>query len=509
MLQEFERSNRLVIWIGFLSLISYLFLSFIFFPESIDDAYITLRFSQNLLNGYGLVFNPSEYVEGYSNLSWVLLLAVSGKLGIPMDIAMKVLSLIAGLATLTITYLCTKNFFNNVKWGVTPVLMLATSSFFVLWAVDGLETIFYTMLLTLLLYFIVINDKHPIKISLLLGVILLTRPEGVLFSAVAICLCYYRVNFIYASKLAITVGCIFLIQLIFRWYYYHEVVANTALHKLSPGIQSIRSGIIYLLEFNKDCGYLIFPLALIGILHSLFTKKPGFILVLFLLAQLIFLLVSGGDYMYGYRFIIPILPGLFMLTTLGLQTLLSKLPNFLQTLMIGLFVFWSSLIQFNSLPHKTIRINNLTYRSSPHFLIGRYLKENAKNEDRVLLSEAGVIPYYSGLNTIDYLGLVSHYKKIYYNQYPQVEVLLAEKPRFVILSFWKNKNGTEQTRMEVESLILKHPDFYKNYYALKDFKMNKNDSFLNAIYYKYWPDADVIFFRLYEKNSYLGSYKSS
>ena len=40
-----------------------------------DDAFISFRYVRNLLEGHGLVFNPGEYVEGYSNFLWVLELA--------------------------------------------------------------------------------------------------------------------------------------------------------------------------------------------------------------------------------------------------------------------------------------------------------------------------------------------------------------------------------------------------------------------------------------------------
>ena len=40
-----------------------------------DDAFISFRYARNLLEGHGLVFNPGERVEGYTNLLWVLELA--------------------------------------------------------------------------------------------------------------------------------------------------------------------------------------------------------------------------------------------------------------------------------------------------------------------------------------------------------------------------------------------------------------------------------------------------
>src|SRR4051812_43506473 len=47
-----------------------------------DDAYITYRYAENLARGNGLVFNAAaQPVEGYSNLSWILLLAVLDRLG--------------------------------------------------------------------------------------------------------------------------------------------------------------------------------------------------------------------------------------------------------------------------------------------------------------------------------------------------------------------------------------------------------------------------------------------
>ena len=51
-----------------------------------DDAFISFRYARNLLEGHGLVFNPGERVEGYSNFLWVLeLAAVWRALGVPPE----------------------------------------------------------------------------------------------------------------------------------------------------------------------------------------------------------------------------------------------------------------------------------------------------------------------------------------------------------------------------------------------------------------------------------------
>ena len=40
-----------------------------------DDAFISFRYARNLLDGHGLVWNPGERVEGYTNFLWTILLA--------------------------------------------------------------------------------------------------------------------------------------------------------------------------------------------------------------------------------------------------------------------------------------------------------------------------------------------------------------------------------------------------------------------------------------------------
>lgn len=41
-----------------------------------DDAMISMRYARNLAEGYGLVWNPGERVEGYTNPLWTLWMAL-------------------------------------------------------------------------------------------------------------------------------------------------------------------------------------------------------------------------------------------------------------------------------------------------------------------------------------------------------------------------------------------------------------------------------------------------
>ena len=48
-----------------------------------DDAYISYRYAWNLVQGQGLVYNPGEVVEGYTNFLWTLPAAGAIALGLP------------------------------------------------------------------------------------------------------------------------------------------------------------------------------------------------------------------------------------------------------------------------------------------------------------------------------------------------------------------------------------------------------------------------------------------
>lgn len=48
-----------------------------------DDAYISFRYALHLYQGHGLVWNPGERVEGYTNFLWVIIMALGMAVKIP------------------------------------------------------------------------------------------------------------------------------------------------------------------------------------------------------------------------------------------------------------------------------------------------------------------------------------------------------------------------------------------------------------------------------------------
>jgi len=68
----------------------------------LDDAFISFRYAGNLVAGQGLVFNPGERVEGYTNFLWTVLLAACHRAGLDMPAMSVVFALLAALGTIVL-----------------------------------------------------------------------------------------------------------------------------------------------------------------------------------------------------------------------------------------------------------------------------------------------------------------------------------------------------------------------------------------------------------------------
>ena len=156
-----------------------------------DDAFISFRYARNLLEGNGLVWNPGERVEGYSNFLWVLeLAAIWAATGVPPEDAAWWLSAAFTVATL-----------GAMAWWVwrLPGLrsrrlvwwmalgLLCTSATFAVWTSGGgLETRQFTFFVVLAVVALTAHRgsrQGLLVASFSLALASLTRPEGLLLAA--------------------------------------------------------------------------------------------------------------------------------------------------------------------------------------------------------------------------------------------------------------------------------------------------------------------------------------
>ncbi len=164
-----------------------------------DDAFISFRYARNLAEGRGLVFNAGERVEGYTNFLWTVFEAGVMRMGVdPLSFASAAGVTCFGILLFVLTILPRRR-------ASTFVLPFAPAFCAVLlhmqiYATSGLETMLFTLLVTA--GFLLAADvedgavhtdretRVPVKSKTGIGFFLLccavlTRPDGVLFYAVA------------------------------------------------------------------------------------------------------------------------------------------------------------------------------------------------------------------------------------------------------------------------------------------------------------------------------------
>lgn len=493
------KNQKFFLVFGFVSFIA---LAYVFFPESIDDAYITLRYSKNLILGNGPIFNLGERVEGYSNFSWMVILAAFGWAGVPMEMAMKFLSLASGLGVLALVWKISDYNFKSGLVIASSVILLGTSSFFAVWSVDGLETMFYTLLLTSLVYLLTTDKANTLLIGIIVSLVALTRPEGLMFSLIVVICLFFQKGFFSSLKV---LGLIVIFAggyELFRLHYFGEFVSNTAIAKVHLSFNKALEGLQYLLAYNTDSGYLILPVAMIGaiaFIKIVWLRVP----IIFVLAQIFFLMVSGRDFMYAYRFIIPVLPCITLLCASAIEIAYARINRNFALVTLIIIATSQAVAQYSSLPKKHLGLDNLTFRSATLFTIAEFLAQRSKPNDWILLSEAGIIPYYVGAQTRDYMGLVSPYYSIFNaNHLINADYLFSVRPKFVLISFIEAEDGSLHPRMHVEAQILLNSEFGFHYKSIRSFDIPKNSSFLDTIYYTYSPKKiKRIFYTIFERTS--------
>jgi hypothetical protein len=359
---------------------------------------------------------------------------------------------------------------------------------------------FYTMLLTSLMYLLSADRINPLSIGIIASLVALTRPEGIMFSLIAVMCLAYKDGLIPSLKALGLVAIIAGSYELFRVDYFGEFVSNTAIAKVHWSFNKALEGLRYLNAYNTESGYLILPAALAGAAASMKNTRIR-IPIIFILAQILFLMVSGRDFMYAYRFIIPVVPCIALLCASGIEMAHERGNRNFALFALIVIATSQAFSNYAALPRKHLGFDNLTYRDSFLFNIAEFLAHQSGPNDWILLSEAGIIPYYVDIKIRDYMGLVSPYNSVYNaNHLIKSDYLFSENPKFVLMSFVEAADGSIHPRLHVEAQILLNSRFRSSYRAVRNFDFSKDTSFLNALYYAYSPkNIKRVFYTVFER----------
>lgn len=390
-----------------------------------DDAYISFRYARHLAEGQGLVWNPGERVEGYTNFLWVLLLAAGLRLGVAPEGLSQLLGIASGVGVLALLVR-----FGWRRYGRDDPFLwlapawLAASRTFSGWSTGGLETQLFT--LAALAGCLALLDERtegatrPWRSSTFLALATLTRPEGALFATIAGA-CFLgdvargrrRLGALvfWAMPLVVIVGA----HVLWRWSYYGALLPNT-FHAKVNGVWW-EQGLRYLGLFASDykIGFFL-PVLVLPIL-----MRRGFEDVLFtaiVVGHLGYVTAVGGD-RFEFRFWVFVLPFLGLLLAQGLR-LLAGFRSAHSAARAGAAAVAVAALAATHLG--SIRPEARELRSGVNSLerIAAYAARRAEEgqalralvergvlpEDlRISVGGAGALPYYTRWYTIDYFGL--------------------------------------------------------------------------------------------------------
>ena len=221
--------------------------------RTIDDAYITFRYARNLLSGLGFTYNPGEFIQGTTTPLYTLLLTFFGFFAGGPSAPFPWIALLLNTAADTLTVFLLIKFgqvLDRPAAGPAAGAVWMIAPFSVTFAVGGLETSFYILLLTASAYFYLVR-RYRIT-ALLASLALITRPDALILAALLIG-DRFRARYqkyrgtagkekIFSRQLLQEIF-IFLLPLIiwygFAWLYFgspipHSVTAKTMAYRLSP-----------------------------------------------------------------------------------------------------------------------------------------------------------------------------------------------------------------------------------------------------------------------------------
>lgn len=409
----------------------------LWWPRTVDDAYIIFQYARNLTDGLGPVYNPGERVEGYSSPSWMWAMAAFIAAGVDPVAASKWLGLLASFALLVAVYR-SLNRSGTPPWGAgLAVLPLGASFVLQIWSVSGMETTAYALLFFAGLAQITAKEASARRVlgtSLLLACAALTRPEGLLFWLLAAVPLWRRLA-VYAAPGLVLAG-----HFAWRLAYYGVPWPNTYYAKTGGGLQMWRQGLHGLTGFLEEPAHAVWiAAAAAGLLAAVVGRSPcrraAAIMGLAVLLHLLFVVSVGDDGLFIHRFYAPLAGPLAFLCGLlfSSERAGSRLRRALAS--AGLLAVAAATLlsvqTFHARLVPVLREVALPYLEG-NIKLGRHLAATRAPDTLIAVASAGAITFEARLPTIDMYGLTD--ARIARGPYPAARGRLMKWDNAYVLS---------------------------------------------------------------------------
>jgi arabinofuranosyltransferase len=463
------------------------------YVDLFDDAMISMRYAWNLAHGAGLVWNPGEYVEGYTNLLMTLFMSlvmviVDDKRLAVLIIHFSGIGFMLGIA-FTTRRIAEVISLNESAWHCRWLSRLSfTSALFyyplAYWTLMGMETGMVTLLTLLAIletikYSIKPRQRSLFLTAVYLGLAYLTRPDAAIAALLIFPFLFYETHKLKPSGIgllhllsAVGLFAIFIIgQLIFRWFYYHDLLPNTYYLKATgmPFFAKIQNGVGFIIPFVQTSLIALILMAVGLILNRSrdeATQRQKLLLVLVALAFLYYQIWVGGDAWPPYWRIIT--PAMMLILVLALQGIIKivelvarKYPVdsiFQGMAVLGLTLLLLAVLNIDFWPELMLLTRPYEAKSNEnHVNTAIAINHLTTPAATIGVSSAGTVPYYSDRFAIDFLGKsdkyiarlppdltgTAHYYKMLslpgHNKYDLNYSIKTLRPTYVQIAGWGNQ----------------------------------------------------------------------
>lgn len=397
----------------------------------VDDAMVSMRYAQHLARGLGLVWNAGQPpVEGFTNPAWMLVMSLFHLLPLPaskVSLAVMLLSALVLLANIVVVYrLCQA--LEPASRAAPLLAAVLVALFFPLafWSLRGMEVGLLVLLVdAAALLALLVQRFRSAQDAWLLGALLalmvLTRLDALLQAGVLITyLAAARVDRQLVARTALPVMLAVGALLVFQRLYFGDFLPNTYYQKMAGAAAWLRVRYGSLAFYQHALWDTLLPAAVSALclmIYRDFRRGPVFLLAALFAVQCAYSVWVGGDYAEveldsANRFISQGMPALIVLFSLALDRLAQDprlpLPRgrgaraalAVCALLLSLGIItgrpWLAWARHNA-PLLPTDIS----RTRAGLLLAKYTAPAAV----IAVHAAGQIPYYSGRQTIDLLGL--------------------------------------------------------------------------------------------------------
>ena len=380
--------------------------------KGIDDAFITYRYAGHIAGGDGFVWNKGESpVYGSTSFLYTILLSTFNRFNFDIPQSSVLISIAArGISGVLIFLICME--LSSPSMGAIASFFYAINPAAISYSA-GLETQIYIMLILAGFYFYF--REFLCLCALSCGLLVMTRIDGLLVPAM-IFIYHLIKNREIPLKPLIAFSAILSPWVFFSLYTFGSLLPNSFYAKrLHEKAISGSFNLIHIIPEIKDTlgSYVVLVLlslfALAGIFYFFKEKSEKFLLIS----------CWGAGYYLAYTFAglpdfpwyyMPLLFLFFISASQGMIFLANSNNKAFGKIAIILAIISVSQICYvgyktgrhRFLLGNTIPLNDVRYRMSQEII-----KRNINQDATILAYEVGMIGYYTGLRTIDMLGLVS------------------------------------------------------------------------------------------------------